>query len=111
MTDPSHALGQKPYDQCELLYQAAVNQEERAYALGCFLHGATDAIAHHYVNYLSGETFTLTPITNAREQDLEILLQHGVEDRVLGSVADVCGCSCRSVCACPGAVHVVRAAS
>ena len=23
MTDPSHALGQQPYDQCELLYQAA----------------------------------------------------------------------------------------
>src|SRR5690606_9243982 len=30
MTDPSHALGQRPYDQCELRYQAAVIGSERA---------------------------------------------------------------------------------
>ena len=45
MIDPSHALGQRPFEQCELLYQAAELPEERAYALGCFLHGSTDGRA------------------------------------------------------------------
>ncbi|HRI10165.1 MAG TPA: zinc dependent phospholipase C family protein, partial [Nannocystaceae bacterium] len=76
MTDPSHAIGQRPYEQCELLYQEAATAEERAYALGCFLHGATDAIAHHYVNYMTGETFTLTPITSARQQSLDNVVRH-----------------------------------
>jgi hypothetical protein len=76
MTDPSHALGQRPFEQCELLYQAAVVPEERAYALGCFLHGSTDAVAHHYVNYMTGETFTLTPITSARQDSLDNVVRH-----------------------------------
>ena len=87
MTDPSHALGQHPYDQCELLYQAAVNGEERAYALGCFLHGATDAIAHHYVNYMSGETFTLTPITSAREQGFANVVRHILAESAIQQAA------------------------
>lgn len=76
MTDPSHALGQRPFEQCELLYQAAELPEERAYALGCFLHGSTDAVAHHYVNYMTGETFTLTPITSDRESSLDNVVRH-----------------------------------
>lgn len=76
MTDPSHAIGQRPYEQCELLYQEAVLPEERAYALGCFLHGTTDAIAHHYVNFMTGETFTLTPITSAREDSYTNVVRH-----------------------------------
>lgn len=76
MTDPSHALGQRPFEQCELLYQAALLPEERAYALGCFLHGSTDAIAHHYVNYMTGETFTLTPITSQRQSSYSNVVRH-----------------------------------
>ena len=76
MTDPSHAIGQRPYEQCELLYQAAELPEERAYALGCFLHGSTDAVAHHYVNYMTGETFTLTPVTSNRASSLDNVVRH-----------------------------------
>lgn len=76
MTDPSHALGQRPFEQCELLYQEAILPEERAYALGCFLHGTTDAVAHHYVNYMTGETFTLTPITSGRQQSYSNVVRH-----------------------------------
>jgi hypothetical protein len=76
MTDPSHAVGQRPFEQCEALYRAAALPEERAYALGCFLHGATDAVAHHYVNYLSGETFTLTPVTSGREASFDNVVRH-----------------------------------
>ena len=76
MTDPSHAIGQRPFEQCELLYQAALLPDERAYALGCFLHGSTDAVAHHYVNFMTGETFTLTPITANRESDLDNVVRH-----------------------------------
>ena len=76
MTDPSHAIGQRPFKQCELLYQAALLPDERAYALGCFLHGSTDAVAHHYVNFMTGETFTLTPITANRESDLDNVVRH-----------------------------------
>lgn len=87
MTDPSHALGQRPYEQCELLYQAAVNGEERAYALGCFLHGATDAIAHHYVNHMTGETFTLTPITSARASSLDNVVRHILAESAIQDAA------------------------
>ncbi len=76
MTDPSHAVWQKPFEQCELLYRAALLPEERAYALGCFLHGSTDAVAHHFVNYLSGETFTLTPLKTGREEDYTNVVRH-----------------------------------
>ncbi len=76
MTDPSHAIEQRPFEQCQLLYQEAILDEERAYALGCFLHGATDAVAHHYVNYMTGETFTLTPISAARESSWDNVVRH-----------------------------------
>lgn len=76
MTDPSHALLQRPYDQCELLYRAALLPEERAYALGCFLHGASDAIAHHYVNFMTGETFTLNPLTAERKTAYSNVVRH-----------------------------------
>lgn len=76
MTDPSHAVGQRPFEQCEALYQAAERPEERAYALGCFLHGATDAVAHHYVNYLSGETFTLNPVASGRGTSFSNVVRH-----------------------------------
>lgn len=76
MTDPSHALYQKPFMQCEKLYQSAANDEERAYALGCFAHGAADIVAHHFVNYLSGETFTLTPLTSSRATSYTNVVRH-----------------------------------
>jgi hypothetical protein len=87
MTDPSHALGQRPFEQCELLYQAAVVAEERAYALGCFLHGSTDAVAHHYVNYMTGETFTLTPITSGRAQSQDNVVRHILAESQLQAAA------------------------
>ena len=87
MTDPSHALGRRPYEQCEALYQAAVTGEERAYALGCFLHGATDAVAHHYVNFLSGETFTLTPITAARQSSMDNVVRHIIAESAIQEAA------------------------
>ena len=69
LTDPSHAPEFKPFSQCEVLYRLAVSnprkierRRERAYALGCFLHGITDNVAHHIVNYFSHQTFTLNPI-------------------------------------------------
>jgi MYXO-CTERM domain-containing protein len=83
MTDPSHALEQRPFEQCELLYQAALTGSERAFAAGCFLHGATDAIAHHYVNFMSGETFTLTPITSARQSSWDNVVRHIVAESMI----------------------------
>lgn len=83
MTDPSHALFQKPFEQCELLYKAAVTDEERAYALGCFLHGSSDSVAHHYVNYLTGETFTLTPLASGREQEFSNVVRHIAAESML----------------------------
>lgn len=76
MTDPSHALYQRPFSQCEELSRSAANDEERAYALGCFLHGASDTVAHHFVNYLTGETFTLTPLKTNRESSFDNVLDH-----------------------------------
>lgn len=80
MTDPSHALHQDPFLQCEMLYGEALTDAERAYALGCFLHGSTDAIAHHYVNFMTGETFTLTPITANRESSWDNVVRHIVAE-------------------------------
>jgi MYXO-CTERM domain-containing protein len=76
MTDPSHAIEQRPFEQCQVLYGMALTAEERAYAIGCFLHGSTDAIAHHYVNYMTGETFTLTPLTSARMSSWSNVVRH-----------------------------------
>jgi MYXO-CTERM domain-containing protein len=66
LTDATHAVEQDPYRQCQLLYEDAITEAERAYALGCFLHGSSDAVAHHFVNYFTGETFTLYPVALAR---------------------------------------------
>ena len=89
LTDPSHgwivntdAFGSFPFGQCDALLMAAENREqtqldagvresdldlsERAYALGCFLHGISDNAAHHLVNYFTGETFTLYPLDAAQ---------------------------------------------
>lgn len=66
LTDGTHAVENNPFTQCELLYQDAVTEEERAYALGCFIHGSTDAVAHHFVNYFSGETWTNNPVSAGR---------------------------------------------
>lgn len=87
MTDPSHAVGQRPYEQCELLYQEAILPEERAYALGCFLHGASDAIAHHYVNFMTGETFTLAPITSGRQQSWSNVVRHIIAETMVQDAA------------------------
>ena len=87
MTDPSHAVEQRPFEQCELLYQEAILGEERAYALGCFLHGATDAVAHHYVNYMTGETFTLNPLSAAREMDFDNVVRHIVAESQIQKAA------------------------
>lgn len=66
LTELTHGLGLDPYTQCQLLLDEAEDDAQRAYALGCFLHGSTDAVAHHYVNWLTGETFTLNPISASR---------------------------------------------
>jgi hypothetical protein len=87
MTDPSHAIEQQPFVQCELLYKAALTDEERAYAMGCFLHGSTDAIAHHYVNFMSGETFTLTPITSGRSQSWSNVVRHILAEGMIQDAA------------------------
>lgn len=85
MTDGTHGVEQDPYRQCELLYVEALTEAERAYALGCFLHGATDAVAHHFVNYFTGETFTLTPISAARESSYDNVIGHMVTESVIQS--------------------------
>lgn len=74
MTDPSHAWHFAPFSQCQALVEAAENGAERAYALGCFLHGITDNNVHHVVNYFSGETFTLYPKDAARDGELRFSL-------------------------------------
>ncbi|MBI2388234.1 MAG: hypothetical protein HYV09_01345, partial [Deltaproteobacteria bacterium] len=83
MTDPSHAIEQRPFEQCQVLYDMALTSEERAYAMGCFLHGSTDAIAHHYVNYMTGETFTLNPITSARGSSWSNVVRHITAESML----------------------------
>jgi hypothetical protein len=87
MTDPSHAIGQKPYVQCQTLYEQALTDPERAYAIGCFLHGVTDAIAHHYVNFMTGETFTLTPITAARQSNYSNVVRHIIAESMIQKAA------------------------
>lgn len=76
MTDGTHGATQNPYRQCEMLYENAENESERAYALGCFLHGASDAIAHHFVNHFTGETFTLNPISASRGENFSNVIGH-----------------------------------
>ncbi len=87
LTDPSHAVLQRPFEQCQRLYEAAVLDKERAYALGCFLHGATDTVAHHYVNYMTGETFTLNPITAGRQQGYANVVRHIIAEDMLQDAA------------------------
>src|SRR5690606_19466642 len=65
LTDPSHSWHFAPYSQCQALVEESKNPQERAYALGCFLHGISDNAAHHVVNFLSGETFTFFPADQA----------------------------------------------
>ncbi|MAQ19035.1 MAG: hypothetical protein CMN30_30080 [Sandaracinus sp.] len=83
MTDGSHGVEQDPYRQCESLYEAALTRTERAYALGCFLHGATDAIAHHFVNAFTGETFTLTPLSTSRLSSYHNVVGHIVTEATI----------------------------
>nr|QRN75772.1 Hypothetical protein MSR10575_88590 [Sandaracinus sp.] len=83
MTDGTHAVDQEPYRQCQMLYDEAFTEAERAYALGCFLHGATDAIAHHFVNYVTGETFTLTPLTSDRGPGYHNVVGHIVTESII----------------------------
>lgn len=87
MTDPSHAIGQQPFVQCQKLYDLALTDSERAYAIGCFLHGVTDAVAHHYVNFMSGETFTLTPITAARQTNYSNVVRHIIAESMIQKAA------------------------
>jgi hypothetical protein len=82
-TDASHAVGHRPYEQCQRLYDNAVMPYERAYALGCFLHGATDAMAHHYVNFLTGETFTLNPLADNRANGFSNVIRHIVAESMI----------------------------
>ncbi len=87
MTDGSHGVHQDPYGQCELLYMEAITEVERAYALGCFLHGATDAVAHHFVNDFTGETFTLNPRSEGRLSSFDNVVGHIVtESRIQDAV-------------------------
>lgn len=83
MTDGTHAVDQNPFRQCEMLYMEAFTEAERAYALGCFLHGSTDAIAHHLVNYFTGETFTLNPISEMRMSGYDNVIGHIVTESII----------------------------
>ncbi|MDQ3033914.1 MAG: hypothetical protein M3Y87_15970, partial [Myxococcota bacterium] len=85
MTDGTHGMTQDPYRQCEILHQQALTEAERAYALGCLLHGSTDAIAHHFVNHFTGETFTLNPISASRASDYDNVIGHIVTESVIQS--------------------------
>lgn len=76
LTDATHGAHQDPFRQCQLLYEDAITRAERAYALGCFLHGASDAVVHHLVNHFTGETFTLTPLSSARAQSFDNVVGH-----------------------------------
>ncbi len=83
VTDGTHSVHQDPYRQCELLYLEAFTEAERAYALGCFLHGATDAVAHHFVNGFTGETFTLTPLSSNRTSHFSNVVGHMVTESAI----------------------------
>lgn len=74
MTDPSHAWHFAPFSQCQAMLENSEDGAERAYALGCFLHGITDNNVHHVVNYFSGETFTLFPKDAAEDGELKFSL-------------------------------------
>ncbi len=87
LTEASHGLEQGPYEQCELLVGEAVTPEERAYALGCLLHGAGDNVIHHYVNYMSGETFTFNPISNGRQGSLLNVVRHMIAESMVEKAA------------------------
>lgn len=73
MTDPSHAWHFSPFSQCQAMLDNSTTGAERAYALGCYLHGITDNNVHHVVNYFSGETFTLFP-KDAADDELKFSL-------------------------------------
>ena len=76
LTDPSHSPKYKPFTQCENLYRTAKTGAEKAYGMGCFLHGITDNVAHHIVNFFSTQTFTMNPILVAEAQENgELLLR------------------------------------
>lgn len=76
LTDASHSPAFSPFSQTNTLYEAAryaqanattaaertQAEQERAFALGTFLHGVTDNVVHHLVNYFSGQTFTFFPV-------------------------------------------------
>jgi MYXO-CTERM domain-containing protein len=75
------------------MLDAAEDGAERAYALGCFLHGITDNNVHHVVNYFSGETFTLYPKEAADSGDLAFSLLNvvrhmTVESKIEGSLVE-----------------------
>ncbi len=76
MTDATHGVEQDPFRQCELLYQDSVTDEERAYALGCFVHGTGDVIAHHLVNWFTGETFSLNPVSHSHMSSFDNVIGH-----------------------------------
>ncbi len=85
MTDPSHAWHFAPFSQCQAMLDASADGAERAYALGCFLHGITDNNVHHVVNYFTGETFTLYPKDAAEEGELEFSLLNVVRHMTVES--------------------------
>lgn len=83
LTDPSHAWQFFPFAQCAELVRASKTPEERAYALGCYLHGITDNNVHHIVNYFTGETFTLYPKDGAKDGELKFNLLNVVRHMVV----------------------------
>lgn len=93
MTDPSHAWHFAPFSQCQAMLDASADDAERAYALGCFLHGITDNNVHHVVNYFTGETFTLFPKDAAEGDELEFSLLNvvrhmTVESKIQGALEE-----------------------
>lgn len=68
LTDPTHAWAFAPYSQCQRLVELSETPQERAYALGCFVHGIGDNTVHHVVNYFAGQSFTFFPIAALDEE-------------------------------------------
>ncbi len=88
LTDPSHGWIFAPFSQCQALLDEARTGEERAYALGCFLHGTSDTVAHHLVNFFSGQTFTMFPIDAAEDGELKFSLLNVVRHATVESLIE-----------------------
>ncbi|MGH1347387.1 MAG: MYXO-CTERM sorting domain-containing protein [Nannocystales bacterium] len=88
LTEPSHGGHFFPFSQCQALLDEAADGPERAYALGCFVHGIMDNNVHHVVNYFTGETFTMYPKDAVADGQHEFSLLNVVRHMTVESKID-----------------------